>query len=72
VPEPTLARVQQLVANGQLKYFMLGGGGGFGGGGLRGGTSATSQIDSWVESTCKTVQVSGADSAGTLYQCGTG
>jgi hypothetical protein len=71
VPEPTLARVQQLVATGKLKYFMLGGGG-FGGGGLRGGgTSSTSQIDTWVQSACHTVQVSGAGSAGTLYQCGT-
>jgi len=72
VPEPTLARVKQLVATGKLRYFMLGGGGS-GGGGLRGGgTGATSQIDPWVESACHPVQVSGADSAGTLYQCGTG
>jgi 4-amino-4-deoxy-L-arabinose transferase-like glycosyltransferase len=72
VPEPTLARVQQLVATGKLKYFLLGGGGGFGGGGLRGGsTSSTSQIDTWVQSACHPIQVSGADSAGTLYQCGT-
>jgi hypothetical protein len=72
VPEPTLARVKQLVATGKLRYFMLGGGGAPGGGGLRGGTSATSQIDPWVESACHPVQVSGADSAGALYQCGTG
>jgi 4-amino-4-deoxy-L-arabinose transferase-like glycosyltransferase len=76
VPEPTLARVKQLVATGKLRYFMLSGAGGFGGGGFggagRGGsTSSTSQIAAWVQSACHTVQVSGADSAGTLYQCGT-
>jgi len=75
VPEPTLARVKQLVATGQLRFFMLGGGGGFAGSGglagqgVRGGETA--QIDAWVESSCQTVQVSGADRTGTLYQCGT-
>ena len=72
VPEPTLARVQQLVATGQLRYVMLGGAGGVGGGPGRGGGSEMSRIDTWVQSACHTVQVSGADSAGTLYQCGTG
>jgi 4-amino-4-deoxy-L-arabinose transferase-like glycosyltransferase len=73
VPEPTLTRVKQLVATGKLRYFMLSGVGGFGGGGLgRGGGSPTEQIDTWVESACHTVQVPGADSAGTLYQCGSG
>ena len=71
VPEPTLARVKQLVATGQLRFFMLGGGGGFAGPGGRGG-GETAQIDAWVESSCHTVQVSGADSTGPLYQCGTG
>jgi 4-amino-4-deoxy-L-arabinose transferase-like glycosyltransferase len=74
VPEPTLARVKQLVATGKLRYFMPSGGGGGGGFGGPGGASGneTAQIDTWVESACHTVQVSGADSAGTLYQCGTG
>jgi 4-amino-4-deoxy-L-arabinose transferase-like glycosyltransferase len=66
VPEPTLARVKQLVATGQLRYFMLGGGGGFGPGGD--GGSETARIQAWVESTCHSVQVSGT----TLYQCGSG
>ena len=70
VPEPTLARVKQLVAAGQLRFFMLGGGGGFAGPGGRGG-GETAQIEAWVESSCHTVQVPGADSTGTLYQCGT-
>ena len=39
VPEPTLARVKQLVATGQLRFFLLGGAGGFGGPG-RGGAAA--------------------------------
>jgi 4-amino-4-deoxy-L-arabinose transferase-like glycosyltransferase len=77
VPEPTLARAKQLVATGQLRYFMLGGAGGIGGGGGFGGrdgngTSETAQIAAWVQSACTTVQVSDADSTGTLYQCGTG
>jgi 4-amino-4-deoxy-L-arabinose transferase-like glycosyltransferase len=72
VPEPTLARVKQLVATGQLRYFMLGGAGGFGGGrGGADGSSETAQIVAWVQSACKTVPVSGAGSTGTLYQCGT-
>ncbi len=75
VPEPTLAKVKQLVATGQLRFFMLGGDGGFAGpGGLAGqgvrGGGETAQIDAWVQSSCHTVQVSGADSTGTLYQCG--
>ncbi len=40
VPEPTLARVKQLVAAGQLRFFMLDGGGGFGGGLGRGGSGS--------------------------------
>jgi 4-amino-4-deoxy-L-arabinose transferase-like glycosyltransferase len=72
VPEPTLARVKQLVATGQLRYFMPGGAGGFGGGrGGADGSSETAQIVAWVQSACKTVPVSGAGSTGTLYQCGT-
>ena len=72
VPEPTLARVKQLVTTGQLRFFMLGGGGFAGPGGLgtRGG-GETAQIEAWVESSCHTVQVPSADSTGTLYQCGT-
>ena len=34
-------------------------------------STQTAQIDAWVESSCHTVRVSGADSTGTLYQCGT-
>jgi 4-amino-4-deoxy-L-arabinose transferase-like glycosyltransferase len=75
VPEPTLARVKQLVATGQLKFFLLGGAGGFGGPGRGGADGTAAQVASWVESACAIVPAadygatSGA-SAGTLYACG--
>jgi 4-amino-4-deoxy-L-arabinose transferase-like glycosyltransferase len=81
VPEPTLARVKELVSSGQLRFFLLNGTGtgrGFAGGG--GSTSST--IASWVQSACRTVPakdyggtVSAAGSGGTggtLYVCGSG
>jgi len=74
VPEPTLARVRQLVATGQLRFFLLGAGGAGPGG--RG--SAAAQLASWVESSCAAVpgQDYGATSStgdsGTLYECGAG
>jgi hypothetical protein len=72
VPEPTLTRVRQLVATGQLRFFLLGGAGAGLGRGGAGGTAA--QVASWVESACAVVpaQDYGATSggAGTLYQCG--
>jgi 4-amino-4-deoxy-L-arabinose transferase-like glycosyltransferase len=78
VPEPTLARVRQLVATGQLRYFLLGGaGGGFGGGPGRDRGGAAAQVASWVESSCATVPgqdygaTSGAAGSETLYVCGT-
>jgi 4-amino-4-deoxy-L-arabinose transferase-like glycosyltransferase len=71
VPEPTLARVRQLVATGQLRFFLFGTAGGGPGGG-RGASAA--QVVSWVESACAAVpaQDYGAAtgvSTGTLYQC---
>jgi 4-amino-4-deoxy-L-arabinose transferase-like glycosyltransferase len=71
VPEPTLARVKQLVKTGQLKFFLLNGsGGGFGGGG-RGATAST--IETWVQSNCQTVPAKdytgSSTPAGTLYAC---
>jgi len=68
VPEPTLARVQQLVTTGQLKFFLLSGtGGGFA---RSGGSSTVSTIESWVEKTCSTVPAADYGSAnGTLYAC---
>jgi 4-amino-4-deoxy-L-arabinose transferase-like glycosyltransferase len=85
VPEPTLAQARHLVATGQLRYFLLGAGGGLAGpgGGQAGGTRQA--VTSWVESACRTVPARdyggitsavgtggfGAGSAGTLYECGT-
>lgn len=72
VPEPTLARVRQLVATGQLRFFLLGAGGAGPG---RGG-STVAEIASWVESSCATVPgqdygaTSGAAASQTLYACG--
>jgi hypothetical protein len=74
VPEPTLARVKQLVATGQLRFFLLGGTGGFGGLGRGGARGTAAQVASWVESACAVVpaQAYGAVSGGaeTLYACG--
>lgn len=77
VPEPTLARVRQLVATGQLRFFLLGGAGaGFRDGAGRGGGGAAAQVASWVESSCATVPgqdygaTSGTAGSDTLYVCG--
>jgi 4-amino-4-deoxy-L-arabinose transferase-like glycosyltransferase len=74
VPEPTLARVKQLVSTGQLRFFLLGGAGGFGGLGRGGADSTTAQVTSWVESACAAVPTADyggtSGSAGTLYACG--
>ena len=52
-PSPTLDQFQQLVSNGEIHYFIAGGGGGGGGGGGRGGPGAgdsgtSSEISTWV------------------------
>lgn len=74
VPEPTLARVKQLVATGQLRFFLLGGAGGFGGPGRGGAGGTAAQVTSWVESACAAVPAADygatSGSAGTLYACG--
>ncbi|WP_438352201.1 ArnT family glycosyltransferase [Microbacterium sp. CJ88] len=75
-PVPTLAVFQTLVADGQLRYVVLSGGGAGGqGGGPTGGGSGTvdvstsAQIRTWVQANC-TVP---ADSPSTsLYLCTTG
>jgi len=73
VPEPTLARVRQLVATGQLRFFLLGATGGFGGSG-RGAGGTAAQVTSWVESACAAVPAADyggtSGSAETLYACG--
>ncbi|MEU5533748.1 glycosyltransferase family 39 protein [Streptomyces sp. NPDC020362] len=66
VPFPTGTRFRQLVDSGKLQYVLLGGGRGmssrFGG-----GTTSSTQITNWVQSTCTRVPASaygGADSSG--------
>ena len=74
VPEPTLARVKQLVATGQLRFFLFGGTGGFGAPGRGGAGGTAAQVTSWVESACAVVPAqdygAGSAEAGTLYACG--
>jgi 4-amino-4-deoxy-L-arabinose transferase-like glycosyltransferase len=57
VPEPALARVQQLVRTGQLRFFLLGGDAGPGGRAGGSGTAAL-RIASWVRSACTVVPAS--------------
>ena len=70
-PAPTLAQFQQLVAQGKVRYVLLGGGfggGGFGGGPGGGGNSAITQ---WVTTHGTPVPASSygnATGSGTLYQ----
>ena len=45
-PSPTLAQFQQYVADGEIHWFI--GGGGMGGGQSQGGSNAAAQIAEWV------------------------
>jgi 4-amino-4-deoxy-L-arabinose transferase-like glycosyltransferase len=65
-PSPTLAEFQQYVADGEIHWFI--GGGGFGGGQM-GGSSASSEIAAWVAANFTATTVDGV----TLYDLtGTG
>jgi 4-amino-4-deoxy-L-arabinose transferase-like glycosyltransferase len=77
VPEPTPARVKELVRSGQLRFFLLNGTGS--GAGFANGGSTAQTIASWVESTCRAVPAGdyggtgttgSGGTAGTLYMCG--
>jgi 4-amino-4-deoxy-L-arabinose transferase-like glycosyltransferase len=59
-PAMTAAKLQQLVASGELKFVMLSGGGMGGGGfgGPGGGNSASSQVQTWVARHCTAVAAS--------------
>jgi 4-amino-4-deoxy-L-arabinose transferase-like glycosyltransferase len=79
VPEPTLARVKELVSTGQLRFFLISGGtSGAGSAGAASGQSVSTAIDSWVSSACTKVPATDYSagtatttaSAGTLYACG--
>jgi len=75
VPEPTLARVKQLVAQGDLRFFLLSGSGAGQGGRLGGPGASTgstdSSIASWVTSSCTKISASayGGSTDQSLYQC---
>jgi 4-amino-4-deoxy-L-arabinose transferase-like glycosyltransferase len=77
VPQPTLARVRQLVAAGQLRFFLLRDADHIGVPGGSGGTQVGA-ITKWVASTCHAVPAGsyggaqrGSDgTALTLYDCG--
>lgn len=60
-PSPTLAQFQQLVADGEIHWFV--GGGGFGGMRQNGGSDASSQIAAWVVESFTATTVDGV----TLY-----
>jgi len=60
-PSPTLAQFQQYVADGDIGYFIAGGGvgGGGGAGGPGGGSSTGSEIQAWVEANFTATTVGG-------------
>ena len=59
---PTLEQLQAYVASGELRFVLLGSGGGGGPSG-----ASTSDRDAWVTSTCTVVDT--GSSSGTLYDC---
>ncbi|HYN72827.1 MAG TPA: glycosyl transferase, partial [Nakamurella sp.] len=58
-PAPTLAEFQQLVADGDISYFIAGGGMGGGAGGPGGGSGSGSEIAAWVEASFTSTTVGG-------------
>ena len=56
-PSPTLAQFQQYVTNGQIHYFASGG---RGFGNQNGGSSASSEISSWVQDNFTPVTIDGS------------
>jgi hypothetical protein len=72
-PTPTLAELQALVASGQVRYVLLGGGPGGGPGGLGGfrgpgGSGGTGDRTAWVSANCAVVSAALLSSSG-LYDC---
>ncbi|MBB6627108.1 glycosyltransferase family 39 protein [Nocardioides sp. KIGAM211] len=66
-PSPTLAQFQQYVADGEIHYFIAGGGG-MGGGPGGSDTGTTSEISAWVEANFTATTVDGV----TVYDLSTG
>jgi hypothetical protein len=60
-PSPTLEEFQTYVADGEIHYFIAGGG--FGGGPGGSGSSTSSEISSWVQASFEATTVGGV----TLY-----
>jgi len=56
-PSPTLEQFQQYVADGEIHYF-ISGGGGFGGQSMN-GSNASSEISTWVQSNFTATTVDG-------------
>ena len=81
VPEPTVARVKQLVTTGQLRFFLVGSGSGALRGPGTGDATESQQVANWVRASCTVVQakdyggatISGPAAASadgsTLYEC---
>ena len=79
VPEPTLARVKELVSSGQLRYFLVDGTGAGPAAGPGSAHPTTQAIASWVTNSCATIAASdyggtssgtsASSSPGTLYVC---
>jgi len=72
VPEPTLARVQDLVRTGQLRFFLTGGAGGVTGFTAAGRDDTTATIDSWVEAACTAVPAADYENAASTSAAGGG
>ncbi len=62
-PYPTLAEFQDMVAKGQIGYFIEGGAGGMGGGGM-GGRGGNSEVAAWVQANFQAQTVGNS----TVYQ----
>ncbi|HEY7975321.1 MAG TPA: hypothetical protein VID72_08270, partial [Ktedonobacterales bacterium] len=66
------SQLQRLVASGQVRYFLLAGGGSGG----QGGGSANSALTQWVTNSCAAVSssaysgASGSTAGDSLYVCG--
>jgi 4-amino-4-deoxy-L-arabinose transferase-like glycosyltransferase len=58
-PWPTLEAFQQYVADGEVHFYISGGGVGGGGGAQMGGSSATAEIAQWVQETFTATTVDG-------------
>ena len=59
-PSPTLAKFQQYVTDGDITYFIAGGGQGGGAGGPGGSSGSGSEITAWVEATFASTTVGSA------------